>query len=71
MADAARAWSAPYDVTNVRCKQLFAELDTGQPGAAAEAASQALLAIVAAWRDAPSLPAELRKLASGADLRLT
>ncbi|MFD7577516.1 hypothetical protein [Kitasatospora sp. NPDC059817] len=45
MADAARASGALYDVTNVLCKRLFAELDAGQPGAAAEVAWEALLAI--------------------------
>jgi hypothetical protein len=69
VADVARTSNALYDVTNVLCKRLFAELDTGQPGAAAVAAWDALLAIAAAWRDAPSLPAELRKLMSDADLR--
>lgn len=71
MADAARASGALYDVTNVLCRQLLAELDTGQPGAAAEAAWEALLAIVGAWRDAPDVPAELRELAFHADLRRT
>ncbi|MES9558752.1 MULTISPECIES: hypothetical protein [unclassified Streptomyces] len=69
VADAARASGALYDVTNVLCKRLFAELDAGQPGAAAEVAWEALLAIASAWRDAPNLPVELRKLVSGADLR--
>ncbi|MFD5082542.1 hypothetical protein ACFWOG_07860 [Kitasatospora sp. NPDC058406] len=68
VADAARASGALYDVTNVLCKRLFAELDTGQPGAAAEVAWEALLAIAGAWRDAPNVPAELRDLLPGADL---
>ncbi|GAA3003127.1 hypothetical protein GCM10010519_39030 [Streptomyces lactacystinicus] len=69
IADASRASGALHDVTNILFRRLLAELDTGQPGAAAEAAWEALLAIVGAWRDAPNVPAELRKLASHADLR--
>lgn len=69
MADAARAADALYDVTNVLCKRLLAELDAGRPGVAAEVAWEALLAIAGAWSDFPDMPAELRKLLSGADLR--
>ncbi|WP_157536063.1 hypothetical protein [Kitasatospora mediocidica] len=69
VADAARASGALYDVTNVLCKRLLAELDAGQPGAAAELAWEALLAIAGAWRDAPNVPAELPKLVAGTDLR--
>ncbi|MFF2748383.1 hypothetical protein ACFVVA_22945 [Kitasatospora sp. NPDC058048] len=68
VADAARASGALYDVTNLLCKRLFAELDTGRPGAAAEVAWEALLAIAGAWRNAPNVPAELRDLLPGADL---
>ncbi|MFG2909786.1 hypothetical protein ACGF13_32605 [Kitasatospora sp. NPDC048286] len=69
MADVSRASGALYDVTNLLCKRLLAELDRGQPGAAAEAAWEALLAIVGAWRDASNVPAELREPASDADMR--
>lgn len=69
VADVARASGALYDVTNVLCKRLFAEIDSGQPGVAAELAWEALLAIADAWRDAPNVPAELRKLVCDAALR--
>ncbi len=65
----ARASGALYDVTNVVCKRLFAEIDTGQPGVAPELAREALLAIADAWRDASNVPAELRKLVFDAALR--
>lgn len=68
-SDVARASGALYDVTNVLCKRLFAEIDTGQPGVAAELAWEALLAIADAWRDAPNVPAELRKLVFDTALR--
>ncbi|MFD5923002.1 hypothetical protein ACFVYP_41035 [Kitasatospora sp. NPDC058201] len=66
MADAARLAGALYDVTNVLCKRLFAELDAGQPGTAAEVEWEALLAIASVWRDAPNVPAGLRELVAGA-----
>ncbi|MER7000981.1 hypothetical protein [Streptomyces sp. NPDC000410] len=70
VADVARASGALYDVTNVLCKRLFAaEIDTGQPGVAAELAWEALLVIADAWRDTPHVPDELRKLVFDAALR--
>jgi hypothetical protein len=69
VTDVARASGALHDVTNVLCKRLFAEIDTGQPGVAAEPAWEALLAIADAWREAPNVPAELRNLVLDAALR--
>ncbi|MFJ4714118.1 hypothetical protein [Streptomyces sp. NPDC088785] len=69
VADAARAAGAVYDVTNVLCRRLLTELDTGQPGAAAEVLWDALIATAGAWRDAPNMPTELRKLVADAGLR--
>jgi hypothetical protein len=67
VADAARAAGALYGVTDVLCKRLFAELDAGQPGLAAEVAWEALLAIASAWSGSPDMPAELREVLHGAD----
>ncbi|TWE21722.1 hypothetical protein FB465_6927 [Kitasatospora atroaurantiaca] len=69
MADVSRAAGALYDVTNVLCASLFADLDTGQPGSAAEDVWDALLAIARAWQDAPGMPDDLRKLILDAALR--
>ncbi|MFC9330852.1 hypothetical protein [Kitasatospora sp. NPDC057015] len=66
VADAARVAGALYDVTDVLCERLFAELDAGQPGTGAEVAWEALLAITGVWRDAPEVPAELRELLADA-----
>ncbi|MGW3404373.1 hypothetical protein [Streptomyces zhihengii] len=53
---------ALYEVTSHLCQRLYDELENGVPGPVADAFWDALLTIMAAWREDPELPSWVNEL---------